>query len=363
MRQSILDNLHQGHLGIVKTQLRAKQDVYWPAINADIERICRECPQCQEMQKAQPPEPLRPSDIPTRPWSILGADLFTIDRQNYLLLADYFSKYPIVEPLPEPCKSSHIASLVGKYCGLFGKPDALHSDNGPHFVGQSFQAMLQEWGIKHQTSSPHHPSSNGFVERMVGTVKPLMRKAVAAKQDVNLALLRLRTTPVSSRIESPAEIIFGRAIKDTLPSSRRYDGGDTIDQLEERQRRTKLDHDKGTRHLPPLYNGQTVNVRHPQTGRWHPGTVSEQLDPGSYRVTTGENGPEVRRHRTDIRPRQTKHTDASPDSTPPAQTPDMTHPGMQLPTDNTQPSSVTQAPTGTITRSGRRVQAPQKLSL
>ncbi|ELU03261.1 hypothetical protein CAPTEDRAFT_136374, partial [Capitella teleta] len=52
MRSVILENLHHGHLGILKTQPCAKQDVYQPAINAYIQRICKKCPHCQNMQKA-----------------------------------------------------------------------------------------------------------------------------------------------------------------------------------------------------------------------------------------------------------------------------------------------------------------------
>ena len=32
------------------------------------------------------------------------------------------------------------------------------------------------YNITHHTSSPHHPRSNGFVERMVGVAKKLMDK-------------------------------------------------------------------------------------------------------------------------------------------------------------------------------------------
>ena len=32
-------------------------------------------------------------DIPTRPWQMVGQDLFTLDGQNYLIMMDYFSDY------------------------------------------------------------------------------------------------------------------------------------------------------------------------------------------------------------------------------------------------------------------------------
>jgi len=55
LKTDILTNLHTGHFGIVKTQQRARRDVYRPKINTDIEKLCKTCPICQEHQPQQPP--------------------------------------------------------------------------------------------------------------------------------------------------------------------------------------------------------------------------------------------------------------------------------------------------------------------
>ena len=36
-RDEILDQLHEGHFGIDRTKLHARDSVYWPHINKDIE--------------------------------------------------------------------------------------------------------------------------------------------------------------------------------------------------------------------------------------------------------------------------------------------------------------------------------------
>ena len=38
-------------------------------------------------------------EVPPIPWHTIGIDLFTLDGQQYLLIADYYTKYPIVEKL------------------------------------------------------------------------------------------------------------------------------------------------------------------------------------------------------------------------------------------------------------------------
>ena len=38
--------LHTGHLGIVKIKNRAREIIYWPGINSDIENIVNSCEAC-----------------------------------------------------------------------------------------------------------------------------------------------------------------------------------------------------------------------------------------------------------------------------------------------------------------------------
>ena len=58
-----------------------------------------------------------------------------------------------------------------------GLPHIIRSDNGPCYNSKQFQQFLQCYSITHQASSPKHPRSNGFVERIVGVAKKLMDKA------------------------------------------------------------------------------------------------------------------------------------------------------------------------------------------
>ena len=58
-----------------------------------------------------------------------------------------------------------------------GLPHIIRSDNGPCYNSKEFQQFLQCYNITQQTSSPNHPRSNGFVERMVRVAKKLMDKA------------------------------------------------------------------------------------------------------------------------------------------------------------------------------------------
>ena len=50
MQQSIKSKLHEGHLGIVLTQLQAGNCVYWINIDSEIVDMISSCPSCIQYQ-------------------------------------------------------------------------------------------------------------------------------------------------------------------------------------------------------------------------------------------------------------------------------------------------------------------------
>ena len=54
----MLQLLHEGHQGINRTQDQARQILYWPGIDRDIEHIIRGCYQCQEELPSLAKEPM-----------------------------------------------------------------------------------------------------------------------------------------------------------------------------------------------------------------------------------------------------------------------------------------------------------------
>ena len=108
MHEYVLGKLHEGHQGSTKTKLRTRDCVYWLNINSDIESIVGQCATCQEHQRAQPKEQLLPHELPTRPWQILGTDLFHFEGRDYLIVADYYSKFPFVRRMPVECTSKAV---------------------------------------------------------------------------------------------------------------------------------------------------------------------------------------------------------------------------------------------------------------
>ena len=103
-------------------------------------------------------------------------DYFYVNGRLYILICDYFSKFPFLFQT----KTMSFANLKDYLQELFsigGTPDEVMSNNGPPFNGKEFNSFLTGLGIRHTTLSPNYPQSNGFIERQIQMVKRLMEKA------------------------------------------------------------------------------------------------------------------------------------------------------------------------------------------
>ena len=75
------------------------------------------------------------------------------------------------------------------------------------FASSEMRTFAAEWDFEIKPSSPEYPQSYGQSERMIGTVKQLMRKAFEESKDIHLALLEYRNTRVAGLKFSPAQLL------------------------------------------------------------------------------------------------------------------------------------------------------------
>ena len=183
MIPTILDSIHAGHRGADASKRRAREAVYWPSMNAVVQRRIDKCARCNETRPRQQKEPLLPNNLPTRPWQYIAVDLFEFDRQMYLITADSFSGWFEIDHLPDVKAAAFIKKLK-MHISRYGIPDKILSDNGPQFANQYFRRFTAEYGIEHKTSSPTYPQSNGYAERAVQRAKSLLHTAKENKEDI-----------------------------------------------------------------------------------------------------------------------------------------------------------------------------------
>ena len=200
-RRKVLEQIHQGHLGISKCQYRARHCVYWPGINKDIEHLVEACSTCQRHRPQEPRQPLKPTPPPERPWQHLGADFMSFDGSEYLVIVDYYPKMPIVRRMPtSQCTAAKTITHLKELFAEHGIPESIRSDNGPQFSSHLFKEFAEKWNFTHHTSSPTNPRSNGQAESAVKIIKGLLTRSKCAGEDPYLALLAYRSTPVDSHL-------------------------------------------------------------------------------------------------------------------------------------------------------------------
>ena len=97
--QATLKLIHEGHLGLGKCKLRAKDTVYWPGLNDQLEKLILNCDLCLKYSQSKcKPKPTTSlgQEIPVHHWSKVATDIFNVEGISYLLIVDYTSRFPIV---------------------------------------------------------------------------------------------------------------------------------------------------------------------------------------------------------------------------------------------------------------------------
>ena len=300
LHEEYLERLHYGHLSASKIQDNTRQHLYWPGLDADITDYVRRCQEC--IKKAHPPkEPLQAHDVPSQPWERIAMDHFYQNGRLYLLVCNYFSKFPFIFQT-KSTSFANIKEQLEELFGLEGAPDEIMSDNGPPFSSKEFNSFLSGLGIKHTTSSPNYPQSNGFIERQIQTVKRLMEKSRSTGRSFQEALTGLRATPIAEGMSSPAEILHGRNL--TTRKAISVDLNAVRQHLIQLQAKYIKQHDKARRARSQRALVIGEEVYHLSTGNnWVISIISGTRDSGrSYDILT-EGCTSLRRNRSHLKPR------------------------------------------------------------
>ena len=93
-----------------------------------------------------------------------------------------------------------------------GAPDKIMSDNMP-FASKDIAKFTKDWNFNIITSSPHYAQSNGQAERIIQTMKSLLKKAMDSGCNPYMPLLQYRNPQLSDFNKSLAELLFNRPLK------------------------------------------------------------------------------------------------------------------------------------------------------
>ena len=198
----------------MRCRLRVKSSVWWPGVAHHIAQMVEQCPECARLASHRK-EPIMPTPLPDYPWQVIGTDLFEWKGERYLVVVDYFSRYPESIRMTTTTSAAIIAALKSVF-SRHGIPEAVRSDNGPQYASQEFAAFAKTYGFRLATSSPRYPQSNGQAERSVQTVKKILKKSG------DRYILSYRATILPWCNLSPAKLLMGRRIRTPLPQTDKH---------------------------------------------------------------------------------------------------------------------------------------------
>ena len=119
-------------------QLRALEPVYWPGINKDILKQYQSCKTCIKHSKSQRCEPLQSHPTPELPWHMVTTDLLEIRNSKYLLLVNYYSRFPILCKLSSTTSRVLVQEMKAVFAG-HGVPNMIVSDGGLQYTSAEFK--------------------------------------------------------------------------------------------------------------------------------------------------------------------------------------------------------------------------------
>ena len=224
LRPVVLSAFHAAHQGTSAIERRALGTVFWPGMTRDIHYVRDSCAHCNHNASSQAAPPPMPLHTPTTPFEQIFADYFDYEGRHFLVIGDKFSGWADVfgtSPGSGISGAAALVRLLRSYFGVFGVPEEISTDGGPEFTASATETFLKTWGVNHRMSFAYFPKSNGRAEVTVKSAKRMLRAKFSPEGDLNSdsflrALLQLRTTPDPDCGLSPAEVVFGRPLRDAF---------------------------------------------------------------------------------------------------------------------------------------------------
>lgn len=319
LRQCVLENLHAAHQGVHSMTLRAQQSVFWPGITNDIYRIRAACTACHAMAPSQPNLPPTEPVHPQYPFQYVCSDFFQVGETHYVVIVDRYSNWPVVVMVKHGDGARQLISALKSFAETYGIPEELSTDGGSQYTAGETQAFLRDWGIQHRVSSTAFPHSNTRAEVGVKTVKRLLTGNTGPNGQLDTdafrrALLTYKNTPDPDTKLSPAQIVYGRQLRDFVPSYpvKFRPSKEWAITFRQRELALKRRHARACERLtaythrpPPLKVGDTVYLQN-QTGqranRWdRSGRVVEVRQHDQYVVRIDGSGRTTVRNRKFLR--------------------------------------------------------------
>ena len=187
----------------------------------DLIRLRAACSTCTKNAPSNPSVPPEQITPPAYPFHSVAADFFQVQNSSYLAVICRYSGWLSLFRLTKD-DSQHVMSILREYFSRWGIPVNFTTDGASVFVSHDMETFLTRYGVTHRVSSNYYPRGNKRAEVAVKSGKRLILDNISPSGSLNtdrvaraLLIHHNQTDPVSGL--SPAEVLFGRCLRDHLP--------------------------------------------------------------------------------------------------------------------------------------------------
>lgn len=236
-----------GHFSIAKTEELVKRDYYFPNMKKCIENVVHSCIECILVNKKRGKgegflNPISKENVPLSTYHIdfIGPMPTTNKNYNHIFsVIDGFTKFSWLYPVKSTSSNDAIQKLKQQQA-IFGNPVRIISDRGSAFTSKEFQDYCETEGIEHVTITTGVPRGNGQIERLHGTILPVLSKLAIDEPNkwykhVDALQRTINSTTSRSTKRTPFELLTGVQM-------RRKEDKRILEILEEERINSMMDH-------------------------------------------------------------------------------------------------------------------------
>lgn len=194
-RGQVLAETHGGvagghYVGCTTTQKILHDGLWWPTLHQDSKAYYWAYDICQWIGK-----PSWRDEIMLKPqmmlqsfekWAIEFVGPITPQGKmgaHYIITAtEYLTRWVEAHPVKGCMATTTMKFLLENMLTRFGCPNILMSDRGTHFLNETISALIEEFQIYHQQSTPYHPQANGTIEAFNKILEIAFTKVCNAQQ-------------------------------------------------------------------------------------------------------------------------------------------------------------------------------------
>ena len=190
-------------------------------MKADLEAMRKACSSCQERLPSQPMEKPKAPNMPAYPFQQIHSDYFHIGGKIYLLIVDAFTGWPLIWQAKRGGTAEELQASLRDAFTTYGIPERLTSARGPQYTAIETRQFLKSMGVTHRICSAYNPHSNMRAETGVKSMKRILQDSLVQGEGLEgekakMALLEYRNTPHRDLKLSPAQLLFGRRMRDLI---------------------------------------------------------------------------------------------------------------------------------------------------